>query len=175
MLPETFVVVICTLDQSGVFSCATATCPQTSATPTNARNIQVRICLLIQLLLRKPPRIVSLRFVAGEMCSAARAPRPGPGRRDSPLEVWLTITGPTPLFFVSVACKGLTITLSSLFATHTRGPGSVASKRLALHQIGARKAVSLFGDAAKTARGRPIGVAGVQFMQESSTVFANCQ
>src|SRR5882762_619874 len=153
MLPETFVVLICTLDQSGVFSCATATCPQTSATPTNARTIQVRICLLIQLLLRKPPRIVSLRFVAGKMCSAARVPRPGPGRRDSPLEVWLTITGPTPpLFFVSVACK-----------------------RLALHKIGARKAVSLFGDAAKTARGRPIGVAGVQFMQESSTVFANCQ
>src|SRR6267143_2761521 len=163
MLPETFVVLICTLDQSGVFSCATATCPQTSATPTNARTIQVRICLLIQLLLSKPPRIVSLRFVAGEMCSAARVPRPGPGRRDSPLEVWLTITGPTPpLFFVSVACKGLTITLSSLFATHTRGLGSVASKGLELHQNGAEKAASVFGDAAKTARGRPIGVAGVQ-------------
>jgi len=62
-----------------------------------------------------------------------------------------------------------------MFATHTRVPGSVASKRLALHQIVARKAVSLFVDAAKSARGRPIGVARVQFMQESSTVFANCQ
>src|ERR1700687_3050706 len=107
------------------------------------------------------------------MCSAAPAPRPGPGRRD--LEVWLTITGPTPLFFVSVAFKGLTVTLSSLFATHTRGPGSVASKRLALHQNGAEKTASVFGDAAKSARGGLTGVTGVQFMQESSTVFANCQ
>jgi hypothetical protein len=91
------------------------------------------------------------------------------------LEVWLTITSPTPLFFVSIAFKGLIITLSSLFATHTRGRGSVASKGLALHQNGAEKAASVFGDAAKSARGRLNGVAGVQFMQKSSTVFANCK
>jgi len=42
--------------------------------------------------------------------------------------------GPPPLFFVSVASKGLTVSLSPLFATHTRVPGSVASKELALHQ-----------------------------------------
>src|ERR1700687_2671464 len=107
------------------------------------------------------------------MCSAAPAPRPGPGRRD--LEVWLTITGPTPPFFVSVACKGLTIILSSLFATHTRGPGNVASKGLALHQNGAEKAASVFRDAAKRAGGRPIGVAGVQFMHKNSPARANCQ
>ena len=91
------------------------------------------------------------------------------------MEVWLTITGPTPLFFVSVAFKGLTPTLSSLFATHTRGPGNVASKGLALHQNGAEKAASVFGDAAKSARGRLIGVAGVQFMHKNSTARANCQ
>jgi len=41
---------------------------------------------------------------------------------------------PTPLFFVSVASKGLKHCASLLFATHTRGPISVASKGLTLHQ-----------------------------------------
>ncbi len=36
----------------------------------------------------------------------------------------------TPVFFVSVACKRLRYCVSSLFATHTRGRGSVASKGL---------------------------------------------
>ena len=37
----------------------------------------------------------------------------------------------TPMFFVSVASKGLSNTVSLLFATHTcRGSISVASKRL---------------------------------------------
>jgi len=39
-----------------------------------------------------------------------------------------------PVFFVSVACKGLRYSASSLFATHRRGLGSVASKGLRLHQ-----------------------------------------
>jgi hypothetical protein len=81
----------------------------------------------------------------------------------------------SPLFFASVASKGLTISLSPLFATHTRVPGSVASKELALHQNCAEKAASVFGDAANSTRGRPIGVAGVQFMQKCSMLPANCQ
>ena len=79
------------------------------------------------------------------------------------------------LFFVSVAAKELTNSLSPLDATHTGVPASVASKGLALHKNGAEKAASVFGDAAKSARGRPNGVAGVQFMQECSTILANCQ
>jgi hypothetical protein len=80
-----------------------------------------------------------------------------------------------PGFFDPVAFKGLTIPLSSLDATHTRVPGNVASKGLALHQNGAEKAASVFGDVAKSARERPTGMAGVQFMQERSMIFANCQ
>jgi hypothetical protein len=75
---------------------------------------------------------------------------------------------PLPLFLVSVASKELSVSLSSLFATHTRVPGSVAPKGLTLHQNGAGKAASIFGDAAKSARGRPIGVADVQSMQKYS-------
>jgi len=37
---------------------------------------------------------------------------------------------PTPLFFVSVAYKGVKYCASPLFATHARWFGSVASKRL---------------------------------------------
>src|SRR5258707_8570090 len=105
-------------------------------------------------------------LLSGKLSRLRRAPRKifGPGRGDSRLEVWLTIIAPTPLFFVSVASKGLTISLNPLDATHTRVPGSVASKGLALHQIGAEKAASVFGDAAKSARGRPTGMAGVQSM-----------
>ena len=82
---------------------------------------------------------------------------------------------PHPLFLVSVASKEVREIVSSLDATHTRVPGSVASKGLARHQKGAQKAASVFGDAAKSARGRPTGMAGVQFMQKCSTTFANCQ
>ncbi len=82
---------------------------------------------------------------------------------------------PSPLFFVSVASKGLTILLSPLFATHTRVVGSVAFKGFALHQIGAEKAASVFGDSAKSAGTKATEVAGVQFMQECSAIFANCQ
>src|SRR5260370_42387432 len=105
-------------------------------------------------------------LLSGKLSRLRRSPRKifGPGRRDSPLEVWLTITGPTPLFFVSVAAKELTNSLSPLDATHTGVPASVASKGLALHQNGAEKAASVFGDAAKSVRRRPLGMAGVQFM-----------
>src|SRR5260370_41480278 len=41
---------------------------------------------------------------------------------------------PTPPFFVSVASKGVRCRASPLFATHTKGPISVASKGLILHQ-----------------------------------------
>ena len=44
--------------------------------------------------------------------------------------VWLTITPPTPLFFVSVAAKGLSNSASLLFATLTREFVSVAAKGL---------------------------------------------
>jgi hypothetical protein len=37
---------------------------------------------------------------------------------------------PTPLFFVSVASKRLSVFISPLFATHTKAPVSVASKEL---------------------------------------------
>ncbi len=47
---------------------------------------------------------------------------------------WLCHKAPTPMFFVSVAFKGLRYCASSLFATHTRGLRSVASKGLRLHQ-----------------------------------------
>src|SRR6266436_7898505 len=40
----------------------------------------------------------------------------------------------TPLFFVSVASKGFKHCASPLFATHTKGHGSVASKGLIVHQ-----------------------------------------
>src|SRR5882672_9011703 len=43
---------------------------------------------------------------------------------------WLTITPPAPLFFVSVASKGLTPTVSLLFATLARRSISVAAKGL---------------------------------------------
>src|SRR6266849_2718656 len=43
-------------------------------------------------------------------------------------------TPPTPMFFVSVASKRLRYCASPLFATHTRGSRSVASKGLTLHQ-----------------------------------------
>src|SRR5713226_2272439 len=99
----------------------------------------------------------------------------GPGRARLPVGSLVNHNSPHPLFFVSVASKGLTISLSPLDATHTRVPGSVASKELAQHQNGAQKAASMFGDGAKSARGRPTGVAGVQFMQECSTILANCQ
>jgi hypothetical protein len=68
-------------------------------------------------------------------------------------------SSPLPLLFVSVASKRLTIPLNPLFATHTRVRRSVASKGLALQQNGAEKAASVFGDAAKSAPGRLIGVA----------------
>src|SRR6266403_4376926 len=41
---------------------------------------------------------------------------------------WLTITPPTPLFFVSVASKGLRSAVSLLFATLAGGSISVAAK-----------------------------------------------
>src|SRR5882724_5278360 len=43
---------------------------------------------------------------------------------------WLTITPPTPLFFVSVASKGLSPGVSLLFATLAREFVSVAAKRV---------------------------------------------
>jgi len=43
---------------------------------------------------------------------------------------WLAITPPSPLFFVSVASKGLTPTVSLLFATLTGEFISVAAKGL---------------------------------------------
>src|SRR5260370_20350457 len=46
---------------------------------------------------------------------------------------------PPPMFFVSVAYKGLRCSASSLFATHRRRPRSVASKGLRLHQNCAEK------------------------------------
>ena len=45
-----------------------------------------------------------------------------------PAGSWLTITPPTPLFFVSVESKGFSDPVSSLFATLTRGFISVAAK-----------------------------------------------
>src|SRR5712671_3080765 len=50
---------------------------------------------------------------------------PGPYHNNAP---------PYPLFFVSVASKGLKYCTSSLFATHARGLISVAAKGLILHQ-----------------------------------------
>jgi hypothetical protein len=46
-------------------------------------------------------------------------------------EVWLTITAPSPLFFVSVASKGLRFPVSDLESTLTGGRVSVASKEVA--------------------------------------------
>src|SRR5580704_3155077 len=60
MLPETLVTLICTLDQSGS-CCALADCPQTSAAPSNAESTPARTLLLISLLLRKSPEILSFR------------------------------------------------------------------------------------------------------------------
>src|SRR6266852_6969325 len=52
MFPETLVVLICTLDQSGC-CCAHVAGPQSSAAPTRERTIQVRNFLHISILLRK--------------------------------------------------------------------------------------------------------------------------
>jgi hypothetical protein len=47
------------------------------------------------------------------------------------LDSWLTITGtPAPVFFVSVASKGLSQAVSLLFATLARRPINVAAKGL---------------------------------------------
>src|SRR5713226_9410258 len=51
--------------------------------------------------------------------------------------------GDPPLFFVSVASKGLTVSLSPLFATHTRVPASVASKGFAVHQDCAKRGLAV--------------------------------
>jgi hypothetical protein len=79
------------------------------------------------------------------------------------------------LFFVNVASKELTVSLSPLFAIYTKVRVNVASKGLTLRPIGAEKTASVFGDVEKSARGRLIGVATVQFMQKCSTVQTNCQ
>jgi len=42
--------------------------------------------------------------------------------------VWLTITGPPPVFFVSVASKGVRVSVTSLFSTLARGLVSGDSK-----------------------------------------------
>src|SRR5260370_37154289 len=55
----------------------------------------------------------------------------------------LTITGHLPLFFVSVASKGLTTSLSLLFATHTRVRASGASKGFAVHQSCAKRVLAV--------------------------------
>jgi hypothetical protein len=46
-------------------------------------------------------------------------------------EVWLTITAPAPLFFVSVASKGFRVPISGLESTLAGGHVSVASKEVA--------------------------------------------
>src|SRR6266480_7944642 len=70
MLPETLVVLILTLDQSGS-CCAAAACTQNSATPANAEIIHVGIFLLITLLLRKRPGILPLWLVLGRGAAEA--------------------------------------------------------------------------------------------------------